>query len=141
MMSPAISEEEGSQESSARLRLAIVDDNEDLASSISLLVSAMGHSVEFVAHDGGDIVDAVTTGKIDVDLIVMDYSMPKIDGLRAARMIREFDPSMRIIIVSADDSVRGNPSFLSQPGLGFLQKPFLMRQLRGYIASQFIVNR
>jgi DNA-binding response OmpR family regulator len=140
-MSAPVSEEKHNPESSTSLRLAIVDDNEDLTSSISLLVSAMGHRVEFVAHDGSEIVDAVTSGKINVDLIVMDYWMPKIDGLGAARMIREFDPSIRILIISADDSVIGNSSFISQPGLGFIQKPFLMRQLKRYITSQFIANR
>jgi DNA-binding response OmpR family regulator len=140
-MMASISEQRGNPASSLPLRLAVVDDNEELATSISLLVKAMGHVVEYVAHDGSEIVQAVTSGKISVDLIVMDYWMPKTDGLEAARQIREYDPSVRILIVSADDSVRGNALFSSQSGLGFLQKPFLMRQLRSYIAGQFFSNR
>ncbi|MDA4118447.1 MAG: response regulator [Thaumarchaeota archaeon] len=101
-------------------RVAIVDDEEDLALVISMLVRHLGYEIECIAHDGDEIVRAVTDGK-HPDVIIMDYRMPVMNGLQAAEMVLKELPDVRIIIVSADDSVR--QAALSA-GLFFLPKPF-----------------
>ncbi|HZY95012.1 MAG TPA: response regulator, partial [Candidatus Bathyarchaeia archaeon] len=86
--------------------VAIVDDDEDLCSLFSLLVKSLGYHADYVAHDGDEIVHAVLEEGIEADLILMDYRMPTMNGMQAAQKILRVRPEMKIIIATADDSVR-----------------------------------
>ena len=58
------------------------------------------------------------------DLVFMDITMPIMDGLEAAKLIKELDPQARIIMLSAmgDDEIVGQAKEL---GIDiFLKKPF-----------------
>lgn len=68
------------------LRLLVADDNDANRELIGTLVRAMGHRVEAVA-DGVAAVEAARTGLYD--LVLMDVHMPRMDGLAAARAIRD----------------------------------------------------
>lgn len=107
-------------------KIAIVDDQEDLSSLLSKLVKRLGYQVEFVANDGKEIVEAVLEDAVRPDLILMDYRMPMMNGFQAARKIREAKPSIKIIITTADDSVRGDAN---AAGLLIMLKPFTISAL------------
>jgi CheY-like chemotaxis protein len=111
-------------------KVAIVDDEPSLCQVFSYLVKKMGYDSVFVANDGAEIVRAVLNHEIDPDVIIMDYRMPKMDGLEAAKRILDGKPSTRIIIVSADDSIRSETRTL---GLIFAQKPLSLSKLRDLI--------
>jgi DNA-binding NtrC family response regulator len=113
-------------ESTAKKKIAIADDEESVCSILSILLTRMGYSAEFVAHDGTEILEAVLTRAIEPDLIIMDYRMPVMDGIEAARAIMKERPTLRIIIESADDAVKES---VQNEGMLFLQKPFNRSQL------------
>ena len=87
-------------------KVAIVDDDRSIASIFSTIVKSMGHNPEFVAGNGKEIVDAIASGVINPDLIIMDYRMPIMNGLMAAELIRNTNPKARMLIASADDSIK-----------------------------------
>ncbi|HZY94982.1 MAG TPA: response regulator [Candidatus Bathyarchaeia archaeon] len=101
--------------------IAIVDDDEDLCSLFSTLVKSLGYHANCVAHDGDEIVQAVLEEGIEADLILMDYRMPTMNGVQAAEKILHVRPEIKIIIATADDSVRRDAI---AAGLFFIQKPF-----------------
>lgn len=68
-----------------RLRVLVVDDNQDAAESLREVVEELGHDVH-VVHDGLAAVDAART--LLPDLILLDIGLPSIDGYEAARRIR-----------------------------------------------------
>lgn len=114
-------------------RIAIVDDDEELSTLFSMLVRRLGYIVEFVAHDGKEIVQAVSDGSIRPDVILIDYRMREMNGIQAAQSIRKRSPNVKIIIVSADDSIRATlPS-----GLLFLQKPFSITTMASLLEGLF----
>jgi CheY-like chemotaxis protein len=115
-------------------RIAIVEDEKDLALMFSILLKTLGYLTEYVAHDGTEIVQAVSDGSIHPDLILMDYRMPKMNGLEAAEKLRVLRPDLKIIIATADDSVR---QATISAGLMFIQKPFSMRVLAKTIENAF----
>jgi two-component system, chemotaxis family, CheB/CheR fusion protein len=80
-------------------RVLVVDDNEDIALSMSLLLKKTGHVVA-VAHDGTHAVGMAETFKPEV--ILMDIGMPKMNGYEACAAIRatEFGKYIHIIAVS-----------------------------------------
>ena len=106
--------------------VAIVDDEEDLCSLFSLLIKSLGYRIDYVAHDGNEIVRAILEKRIRPDLILMDYRMPVMNGIQAAEKIRLVLPDVKIVVESADDTIKKEAI---SSGLYFIQKPFSMPML------------
>jgi CheY-like chemotaxis protein len=67
-------------------RILVVDDNQDSADSIAILLRTMGNEVRS-AHDGLEAVDAAA--EFQPDIVLLDLGLPKLNGFDAARRIRE----------------------------------------------------
>ena len=63
-----------------------MDDNEDAADSLAMLLRMMGNEVH-AAHDGLEAVGAAAAFQPDV--VLLDIGLPKLNGYEAARRIRE----------------------------------------------------
>jgi DNA-binding NtrC family response regulator len=110
--------------------IAIVDDEEELCKLFSIMIKRLGYHAACVAHDGDEIAQAVLEDSIHPDLILMDYRMPTINGMQAAEKILSVRPEIKVIIATADDSVKQDAI---SAGLFFLQKPFSIAALANAI--------
>ena len=72
--------------SSAGKRALVVDDNQDAAETIAMLLSMWGYAVQ-VAHDGPSALALLEQGSFDIG--VLDIGLPVMDGYELARRIRE----------------------------------------------------
>jgi CheY-like chemotaxis protein len=81
------------------LKVLVVDDNEDIAKTTSMLLKLKGYDVATVA-DGQAAVDAARGNRFDV--ILMDIGLPILNGYEAARAIRQLPEGndVRIIAIS-----------------------------------------
>ncbi|QUD89608.1 response regulator [Phenylobacterium montanum] len=70
------------------LRALVVDDNDGYRQLFSTVIRSLGHVAE-VATDGDEAVEQALAGQFD--LILMDLSMPRMDGLTATRLIRRHE--------------------------------------------------
>ncbi|HWA15826.1 MAG TPA: response regulator, partial [Gemmatimonadales bacterium] len=68
------------------LRVLVVDDNEDAAKSLGLLLEMHGPRV-LVVHDGISALDAIH--RVQPHAILLDLGMPEMDGCEVARVIRQ----------------------------------------------------
>ena len=81
------------------LRILVVDDNVDMATSLGTLLEKAGHTIN-TAHDGLAALDAAR--RFQPDAIVLDIGLPGLDGYRVAEALRRepaFD-NVRLVAVS-----------------------------------------
>jgi CheY-like chemotaxis protein len=70
----------------AKCRILVVDDNQDAADSLAMLLRILGHEVH-TAHDGLEAVGAA--GVFRPDVVLLDIGLPTLNGYDAGRRIRE----------------------------------------------------
>ena len=80
------------------LRILVVDDNHDAATTLSLLLELQGHQTS-TAHDGLDAVRAATS--VRYDAVLLDLGMPVMDGFEAAAVLGQLRPAPLLIACSA----------------------------------------
>ena len=84
------------------IRVAVVDDQRLFAKGISGLVDMLpGVEVVGVAHDGEEGVELCR--KEEPDVVLMDISMPKMDGISATRELRDLLPQTAVIILTGHE--------------------------------------
>lgn len=81
------------------VRVLVVDDTDHVRNMLVDMLELDGFDVVGQAASGHEAIELAASE--DPDVIVMDYKMPGMDGLTAARAIKEKDPAQPIIIYTA----------------------------------------
>lgn len=127
------------------MNILIADDEPDLLSQYSTVLEDRSHFV-VTASDGESCVSEYLKAYSNspdspFDVVVLDYSMPKMNGLDAAKKILEANPSQRIIFASAYvqetliDSIKNLKQIVE-----LLQKPFSLQDLIDTIEDKTIYD-
>ena len=82
----------------SRLRVLIVDDNFDTATSLSILFEVWGHDVT-VAHDGASALS--TAIDFRPDAVILDIGLPIMDGFEVAKRLRSIPDFRHTCIVAS----------------------------------------
>jgi len=82
------------------IQIALVDDHKLFRSGIAYLINNFHrYNVLFEAGDGEDMIRKITS-KLKPDIILLDISMPKMDGISTAKWLRANHPDIKIIVLS-----------------------------------------
>jgi DNA-binding NarL/FixJ family response regulator len=106
--------------SPAEIRLLIVDDHEGVRAGLADLMSYEDDvTVVGECEDGSQVVEAVE--RLQPDVVLMDLSMPVMDGLAATRALLEVRPDARVLVLTSyGDSAK--PEALAAGARGFVAK-------------------
>lgn len=102
-------------------KILIVDDAEFLRVRISKMLLGEGYEI-FEADNGAKAVNLYKSTQ--PDLVLMDITMPEMDGLTALKEIRTFDPKARVIMLTALGQESVVLEAIKSGARDFVVKPF-----------------
>lgn len=83
------------------MRILIADDHALFRDGLRSLLGAQGHEVIGEARNGGQAIELAR--ELQPDLVLMDFSMPEMDGIAATRAIHSEMPAMKVVILTASE--------------------------------------
>ena len=109
------------------VRYLIVDDSVFARKNLAKMVESYGGKV---AGEAGDGCTAITEyDRVQPDVVLMDITMPQMEGIEAAERIIRQHPQARIIMVSSVGYQENIVAALQKGARHFLQKPVKAEQL------------
>ena len=99
----------------------MADDDDSLRSLMAKVLVTQGYTV-VTAQDGQEAYEKAVCDPID--LVVMDINMPRMNGVDAVRMLREYDPHLFILVVTGEATQEEQVQVLKNGGAIILHKPF-----------------
>jgi len=110
------------------IRVIIADDHHLVRQGIrALLEKSDGIQVIGEASDGQEAVDLVR--KLTPDIVVMDISMPRLDGIQATEQIRALDEPTEVVILSMHSKANIVQQVLRNGAKGYLLKSSISEEL------------
>ena len=116
-------------------RLLCVDDEAPVLEVLCEYFTTQGYSVE-TASSGADALAAVP--RLRPDLVLLDVRMPGMDGLEVLKKIREIDPGLAVIMVTANEDVALARETLKIGAFDYVSKPFDFRYLDRAVSAALV---
>ena len=113
-------------------KILVVDDAEFLRVRISKMLSGDGHEI-LQAENGLKAVAVYKANK--PDLVLMDITMPEMDGLTALKEIRAYDPKAKVVMLTALGQESVVLEAIKSGARDFVVKPFERERVLGAIAK------
>ncbi len=112
-----------------RKTILVVDDEELVRSLVQRRLEALGYDT-IAASDGDEGVQVFRDRADEIDLVLLDFAMPRMNGVEAFRELILIKPDVKIIISSGYTENVVMQSFPDQPPSAVLHKPYKMEELK-----------
>lgn len=111
--------------SMGRARILVVDDSPTIRRVVSAILERHGYDPA-LASDGEDAMDALSSGEVKADLVLLDFVMPRMNGYQFCRALRSHpELAMTPVVLMSAKSDRIRDQFVQQTGaLDAITKPF-----------------
>lgn len=119
-------------EKGTEAKVLLVDDEQDFLDTLSSRLELKGMKVSAVTSGEQAIAEAK---KQDYDAIIVDLSMPGIDGLETLKRIKADNPNAEIIMLTGHGSVQSGVEAMKLGAGDFLQKPVELSELMSKIGE------
>jgi two-component system, cell cycle sensor histidine kinase and response regulator CckA len=112
----------------------IVDDDRSLVEMLGELLSWLGYSVTpFLSPSAA--IEYYETHHPEIDLSILDWKMPEIDGIECYRRMKAINPRLKALLSTGYCIEDEQLSILAEGINGILSKPFMSAQLSSLIAE------
>lgn len=108
-------------------RVLVVDDAMFMRASIQKMLEANGHTLAAEAEDGREALKKYE--EVQPDVVILDITMPGMNGLEVLRKMKKLDPAAKIIICSAIGYQATIAEAIECGAKDFIVKPFEASQL------------
>jgi DNA-binding NtrC family response regulator len=106
--------------------VAIVDDDCDFCALLAAHAQNLGYSCATFSS-GEELIDALSRSVFSC--VLLDITMPGIDGMETLHLVRERAPHVPVIMVTADDEIDSVVEFMRAGAYDYLHKPQMMLRL------------
>src|SRR5215207_6733083 len=114
-------------------RVLVVDDEPAVRTALERALRLEAYDVELAA-DGREALDRLADGAAP-DAIVLDVSMPVVDGLEVCRRLREAGDRTPVLMLTARDAIDDRVAGLDAGADDYLVKPFALKELKARLRA------
>jgi DNA-binding NtrC family response regulator len=100
----------------------IVDDDETLRLTLRLALEMNGHEVEEAA-DGEEAVIKILAAPHKFSVVILDINMPKLNGMNALQTIREINPQIFCLMLTAHSDIKDAVTAIKNGAYDYVEKP------------------
>ena len=108
------------------MRLLLAEDEKELNQALSTVLRHNNYTVD-CAYDGEEALDYIDSNEYDG--VILDIMMPKIDGIKVLKTIRDEGNNVPVIFLTAKSEIDDRVEGLDAGADDYLTKPFAMKEL------------
>lgn len=105
-------------------KLLVVDDDDSIRTSLENYLCRNGYEV-VLAQDGNEALAVARKNR--PDLVVLDVMLPGMNGYECCRRLKEIDPALPVIFLSAKGDIVDKATGFGQGGDDYITKPLLVK--------------
>ena len=117
-------------------KILIAEDEAAIREFITLNLTHCGYSV-IEADNGEEAVNLFQKEKESIDIVLLDYMMPVMNGIEACKRIREMSPSVGVVFLTAKAQESDKVYGLHSGADDYITKPFSINELLARIESVY----
>lgn len=114
--------------------ILVIENDQLVCAALSDILSASGLQV-FIAHDGLEGEMMFQAHQEDIDMIILDWMLPKQNGRDTLSKIRKLNPNIQVMISSGYAEADVTSQIDDQQAICFLGKPFNIDKLLNQVAQ------
>jgi DNA-binding NtrC family response regulator len=119
-------------------RIAVLDDEPNMVDVLSMMLGREGYEVAPFTDPAG-LLESLLEGSFD--LLVTDLRMPGCDGLEVLKRVRETDPAIVVILMTAHATVSTAITAMREGAFDYIQKPFDNDELKALVKRALDLTR
>ena len=119
-------------------RILVVDDETGMREFLSILLQRQGNRV-VAAANGKEALRLAREGRFD--LVISDIRMPHLDGVGLLTGLRELDPEVPVILITAFASASTAIEAMKQGAFDYITKPFKVEEIKGVVTRALEAQR
>ena len=116
----------------------LVDDEETVRSIGSEMLKELGFTV-VTANDGHQALEVFRSAP-EISFVILDLTMPRMDGEQCFRELRALDPGLRVIMSSGYNEQEISQKFSGMAPAGFIQKPYKLSELKEVVRNVLVYS-
>jgi two-component system response regulator HydG len=109
------------------MKVLVVDDDQGLRMTVKNTIETMGQFQVDEAFDGINALEKIKAGSYN--LVILDVDMPRMNGLEALNAIKEFDPTIIAIIMTAYANINDAVKAVKNGAYNYISKPIKSEEL------------
>ena len=106
------------------VNVMVCDDSRFIRRMTEKLLTKMGHKVLVEATDGEEAINIFLDYWYDIDIVLLDVVMPKLDGIRALKEMLKINPYAKVVMVTSISSMSIVQGCMKAGAADFVVKPF-----------------
>lgn len=115
--------------------ILVIDDEEPVREAVTDILELEGLQVVSAAN-GRDGIELYRAQRVDIQLVILDLSMPGISGAETLEALQQINPAIRVILSSGYSEEEVNQRIQGQSGVTFIQKPYSFGTLAKTVRQQ-----